>query len=371
MTEPTVYLDHNATTTLRPGVLDLIAHILGETGNASSVHGFGRIARKHVEDARAQIAKTVDVDPAQVIFNSGATEGNNTILKGFAGQRILVSAIEHPSVINSGVPVETFPVTADGVVDLAAFEKILKSGPSPALVSCMLVNNETGIVQPVADVARMAKEMGCLVHCDAVQALGRLSFTRKELGVDFLTLSSHKIGGPQGVGAVVMAPGAKLPRLLHGGGQEKNMRAGTENVAGIAGFGLAAESAIKNISDFAALETLRAKIETHISVSPIAVSIHGQNAPRVSNTISLSPRGAPSFTVQMALDLDGIAVSGGSACSSGSIKPSRVLSAMGLSDADASNALRISLGWNTSAKDVEIFLTAWDKVAAQVTKRAG
>lgn len=187
---------------------------MGEVGNAASVHSFGRAANKHVETARRQIAETLDVSPQQIIFNSGASEGNNTILKGFSGQRILISAIEHPSIIECGVAAEKIPVTEDGVIDVVAFQDLLNHPTPPALVSVMLVNNETGVIQPVAEIARMAKAVGAMVHCDAVQAYGRIPFTRESLGVDFLTISSHKIGGTHGVGALIGAAGLQVPRLI-------------------------------------------------------------------------------------------------------------------------------------------------------------
>lgn len=355
------YLDFNASSPIKPAVLELVCAVMAETGNASSIHFFGRGARKHIETARSQIAATLNVGPQQVIFNSGATEGNNTILKGFAGKRILVSAIEHPSVLESGITVEQIAVTRDGVVDLTAFEKQIATGDAPALVSVMLVNNETGVIQPVAEIAAIAKRYGAMVHTDAVQAYGRIAFTREELGVDYITLSSHKIGGPQGAGAIVFAAKAPLPKLLYGGGQERRQRAGTENVAAIAGFGLAAELAVRDIAHFQSLSPLRDKIETRLRDSN-RVTIYGQNAPRVSNTTSFSLSGITSETLLMSFDLAGIAVSSGSACSSGTIKPSHVLTSMGASDDDAKSAVRISLGWNTNENDIENFMSVWNKL---------
>lgn len=362
-----LYLDHNATSPLRPDALEAMVTVMRDVGNASSIHSFGRSARKHVEDARQIIGASLDVSPNQVIFNSGATEGNNTILKGFAGQRILVSSIEHPSVIECGVPIEPIPVTQDGVIDMAAFERLLNEGVPPALISVMLVNNETGVIQPVAEIAKRAKEKGCLVHCDAVQAYGRIPFTRAELGADFLTLSAHKIGGPQGVGAIIMAPAAPLPKLLIGGGQERRHRAGTENIAGITGFGVAAQLATSQIPEFQNLATLRDKIEAHIECHP-RITCHGNTAPRVANTISMSIKGVPSETLLMAFDLAGVALSSGSACSSGTVKFSHVLKAMGVAGTTDTGHLRLSLGWSTTEKEVEDFLVVWDKLAAQILK---
>lgn len=359
------YLDYNATAPIRPEVIGLMSELMTETGNASSVHGPGRQARKRIEDARAQIARAFEVGPQQIIFNSGATEGNNTILNGFAGQRILVSAIEHASVIDSGVTAELIPVTEDGIVDIQAFKKLLQQDPKPALVSVMLVNNETGVIQPIHEISRLAKEAGAVVHTDAVQAVGRIAFTREQLGVDFITLSAHKFGGPQGVGAIIMAPKAPLPKLLRGGGQERRQRAGTENVAGIAGFGLAVELAQAQLEQFQKLSAKRARIEDHLR-GHNTVRVHGRNAPRVANTTSVSLTGTSSETLLMALDLEGIAVSTGSACSSGTVKPSHVLLAMGVPEEEARCSLRISLGWNTSDENVEDFIAAWDKVRQRV-----
>lgn len=359
-----VYLDFNASSPLKPQVLERMIDVLKDSGNASSIHFYGRNARKYVEAARSSIAAILSVDPQQVIFNSGATEGNNTILKGFAGKRILVSAIEHPSVIESGVAVEQITVTRDGVVDLAAFEQQIAAGKPPALVSVMLVNNETGVIQPVAEIARIAKQYGALVHTDAVQAFGRIPFTRESLNVDFITLSSHKIGGPQGAGAIIFAAKAPLPKLLFGGGQERRQRAGTENVAAIAGFGRAAELAIQDMDEFQKLSELRDILESHLKKNA-DIKIYGEEADRVSNTTSFTFRGRPSETQLMNYDLSGAAVSSGSACSSGTIKPSHVLIAMGASEAEAKSAIRVSLGWNSTRNDIDIFLNAWDKLGAK------
>lgn len=362
----TTYLDHNATTKIRPEALELLLAAASDSGNASSIHGFGRAARKYVEEARNRISSLLDVGPNQVFFNSGATEGNNTILRGFGEGRILVSSIEHPSVLQSGASADLIPVGPDGVVDVAAFSEQIRKGPSPVLVSVMLVNNETGVIQPVAEISRIAKEAGSLVHCDAVQGFGRIKFTRESLGVDFLTLSSHKIGGPQGVGALVMAPRVPLPRLLMGGGQERSHRAGTENVAGIAAFGLAAQLAVESLPDFAKLSLLRDQIEKAVRCN--FVRIHGETAPRVANTTLLTVRGQSSEVLLIGFDLEGVALSGGSACSSGATHSSHVLKAMGVPEEEAGGALRISLGWNSTQKDVDEFVRAWNNLRSRVMK---
>ena len=366
MKQEFTYLDHNATTPIRPSAVAAMTSVLAATGNPSSVHHFGRMARKQIEDARKAIAATLDVSPGQVFFNSGATEGNNTIIKGFSGKAILVSATEHPSVIDAGVTCDLIPVKPSGLIDLDLFDKMAREQP-PALVSVMLVNNETGVIQPVADIAKIAKSVGALVHCDAVQGYGRIAFTRESLGVDFLTLSSHKIGGPQGVGALVMAAGRTLPKLLEGGGQERRSRAGTENTAGIAGFGVAATEAVADIVKFQQLSLLRDRIETEILKSP-RVKIYGQNAPRVANTICCTVDGLTSDTLLMAFDIEGIAVSSGSACSSGTVKISHVLKAMGLNSTRQSAALRISLGHTTTERDIEQFITVWNTLRARLLK---
>lgn len=370
MTKNPTYLDHNATTPLRATALNAVTSVLSEVGNPSSIHSFGRRARKHIETARQQIADSLDVSSGQVFFNSGATEGNNTILKGFSGQRILMSAIEHSSAIDCTVSRNLVPVTVDGVVDLNAFEQMAHD-IRPALVSIMLVNNETGVIQPIAETSRIAKSVGALVHCDAVQAYGRIPFTREELGVDFLTLSSHKIGGPQGVGAIITSPGITLPKLLEGGGQERRSRAGTENTAGITGFGAAAAEASSKISDFQKLRLFRDKIEEEILKSP-SVKIYGQNGPRVANTTFCTINGVSGDTLLMAFDIEGIAISSGSACSSGTVKPSHVLraigDAMGINTGHSLASLRISLGHTTTEKDIEHFIKVWNTIGTRLLK---
>lgn len=366
MNDKFTYLDHNATTPLRPEAMEAMMVALNEVGNPSSIHHFGRTARKHVETARKIIADTLDVSNGQVFFNAGATEGNNTILKGFRGKRILITATEHSSIVEGGVEAEIIPVKPNGVIDLDAFQKMVADNP-PALVSVMLVNNETGVIQPVAEISKIAKSAGAMMHCDAVQGYGRIPFTRESLGVDYLTISSHKIGGPQGVGALIIAVGLTPPKLLEGGGQERRARAGTENTAGIAGFGAAAAKAVADIPKFAELATWRDRIETEMLKSP-RVKIFGKDAPRVANTISCIVDGTTSDTLLMAFDIEGIAISSGSACSSGTVKFSHVLKAMGLEPKQNMAALRISLGWTTTEKDIEQFITIWNTLRARLFK---
>ena len=358
-----IYLDYNATAPIRPEVLDLITKVMGGVGNASSVHRYGRTARKYVEDARAQVAALCHVEPEQVVFTSGATESNNTFLQAFKNKRILISAIEHPAVLQSAPHAEKIPVTRDGIIDMDAYQKMLNDGEPPALVSVMLVNSETGVIQPVAEMAKLAREKGVLFHTDAVQGAGRVDLNMAKLGVDYMSLSAHKMAGPQGVGATIIRAGVDVPRFMLGGGQEKNHRAGTHNTAGIAGMGLAAELAQKNMTQYEDITKLRDRMESEIRKISNSAVIYGANAPRVGNTSSIGLPSMPAETQLMALDLDGIAVSSGSACSSGSFKPSHVLTAMGANEAEAKSALRISLGWATTSAEIDHFIKAWSKLA--------
>ncbi|PJB69099.1 MAG: cysteine desulfurase [Alphaproteobacteria bacterium CG_4_9_14_3_um_filter_47_13] len=366
-----IYLDYNATTPIKPDVIELVGTIMGVVGNASSVHGCGRKARSFLEIAREQISGLVGAHPNQIIFTCGATESNNAVLKQFQGQRILVSAIEHPAVRNALPDIEFIPVTCEGIVDLAAFEKMIGEGTPPALVSVMMVNNETGVIQPVEEIARLAKarHKNIFVHTDAVQAAGRIPIDFPALHVDYMSLSAHKMGGPQGVGALIAAPGAPVARFMHGGGQEKRQRAGTENVAGIAGFGLAAEKALSGMKDYKKLEEWRDRLEADILKIAPKMRVYGQKAPRVANTTALCLAGLPAQTQLMGLDLEGIAVSSGSACSSGTFKPSPILQAMGASDLEASSTLRISTGWNTKESDIDRFIEVWKKIYERVTEK--
>ncbi|MCB1563201.1 MAG: cysteine desulfurase [Alphaproteobacteria bacterium] len=361
MNRQPIYLDYNATAKLYPEVRETVLRLLDTPHNASSVHTFGRTGRKEIEKARERVAALACMPAGQVIFNSGATEGNNTVLSHFKGQRVLISAVEHSSVLQAAPQAERVPVTPDGLLDLTALEALLRQETRPALLSVMLVNNEMGVIQPVREAAALAKKYGALVHCDAVQAAGRIKLDMQELGADFLTLSAHKIGGPQGAGALVLGLCGNTPVLLHGGGQEKGARAGTENVAAIAGFGTAAEQALSGLEHFAALGKLRDKVEQALG-SMGEITIYGASAPRVANTSLFSLPGRPSETMQMALDLEGIAVSAGAACSSGSARPSTVLSAMGVPEKEARTALRVSLGWATSQEEIERFLEIFEKI---------
>ena len=354
-----VYLDHNATSPLKPAVGLAMMEAMGRVGNPSSSHRFGRTARKHIEDAREKVAALVGAKPSQVVFTSGGTEANNMALKQ-GGENVLTSCIEHASVLACAPDAPHFQVTGSGVVDLTAASDLFRATRAPSLVALMLVNNETGVIQPVAEIARLAKASGHRVHTDAVQAAGRLPLDFIALGVESLSLSAHKIGGPQGVGALIVAENARLDPLLRGGGQEMNRRAGTENVAGIVGFGVAAQLAADDLLEGPQIRRWRDELQqTLMSIAGDDAVVFGKDAERVSNTLCLAMRGVSSETQIMALDLAGIAASAGAACSSGKIKTSHVLRAMGYDDSVAGSALRLSLGWDTEAGDVVRCIKAW------------
>lgn len=362
------YLDHNATSPLKPAVRESMLELLGFPGNASSVHKAGKEARRRIDGARQIIGKQLNTGPKDVIiFTSGATEANNMALQGAGVERVIVSAIEHPSVLQALPRPEIAPVLANGTIDVAALDRMLEGNTQQTLISVMLVNNETGVIQPIEEVVRIARKRGALVHTDAVQAFGRMPVDVTKLGVDMLTLSAHKLGGPQGVGCLVIANCAVVAPLLRGGNQEKNLRAGTENLAAIAGFGKAAELA--DVKEYRKLGVLRDKLEAELKQLAPALHIFGFDAPRVHNTSMFALPGVSSESQLIALDLAGICVSNGSACSSGTVKPSHVLKAMGVSEAEAGSSLRVSLGWNTTARDVDFFVAKWTEMYNRVKSR--
>ena len=369
-----VYMDHNATTAVRPEARDAVALALALTGNPSSVHGSGRTARRLVEDARDAVAALVGAEPAWVVFTSGGTEANNLALRVLPKRApILCSAVEHASVLSVLDGIVEIPVDGDGVVDLGALEALLAGEDTPALVSVMLANNETGVLQPVADVAALAHEHGALIHCDAVQAAGKMAIDFRTLGCDLMSLSAHKIGGPSGVGALVVTSGVEgdlaLIPMLRGGGQERGRRAGTENVPGIAGFGAAARAAREGLTDFARLGRWRERIENRLRQHADS-RVYGFGAPRLANTSCLTMPGVEAETQVIQLDLAGVAVSAGAACSSGKVEPSRVLAAMGVDANEAATAIRVSLGWSTTEDDADKFVEAWIQVYGQAQAHA-
>ena len=356
------YLDHNATSPLRPAAFDAMVEALRAGGNPSSVHGAGRKARAFVDKARREVASLVGALPTETIFTSGGTEANNLALSGAGRRRVLVSAIEHDSVRRAVPQAEVLPVDGDGVLDLAAFEASLAASAEPALVSVMLANNETGVLQPIAEVVRLARAVGALVHCDAIQGVGKVPVDLHGLGVDYLSLSAHKFGGPTGVGALVVRNGAPFSPDRRGGGQESNRRAGTENVSGIAGFGAAAAQAALG-SD---VTTLRDRLELSLVQIASDAKVFGAKAPRVGNTTCISMPGVPAETQVMAFDLAGVCISAGAACSSGKVQRSPVLAAMGVPAAEAASATRISLGWNTESADIDCLIAAWQDLYIRV-----
>ena len=368
-----VYLDWNATTPLRAEAREAMLAAFDLIGNPSSVHAEGREARRLVEEARAVVAAAFGALPRNVVFTSSGTEANALALspglRGPSGgpvERLLVSAVEHASVLAGGrFPadrVSPVRVTRSGVVDLAHLAALLADGP-PALVSLMAANNETGALQPVAEAAGLVKQAGGLLHVDAIQALGKIPLDIKAMGADLVSVSGHKVGAPKGVGALVIAEGLTgLDPVLRGGGQELNRRAGTENVPGIAAFGAAVKAALQALpQDAARMTSLREHLEKGLKATASA-TIFSDDVPRLPNTTLFTAPGLKAETAVIGFDLAGIAVSSGSACSSGKVQPSHVLSAMGYDPAVAQGAVRLSLGWTTDPEDINRALEAWRKL---------
>jgi cysteine desulfurase len=365
------YLDYNATAPLRPEVREAIIAALELYGNPSSVHAEGRAARATIEAARVKVAKLVGARTEDVIFTSGGTEANALALAAQAGEawHCYMSAVEHPSVLSGGrfyrETTTTIPVSSDGVLDLDALARALEKhrpGGWRPLVSLMAANNETGAIQPVAEAAKIVHDSGGLLHSDAVQAAGRIPLDIGALSVDMVSLSAHKIGGPKGVGALVLREGVSVEPLLKGGGQERRRRAGTENVSGIVGFGVAAELAAADLAKAHELTKLRAELEAGaLAIAPHAVVL---SAPvrRLPNTTCIAVPGAKAETLVIGLDLAGVAVSSGSACSSGKVEASHVLSAMGIAPELAQGAIRVSLGFATSNTDIQAFLRSFGEL---------
>ena len=357
-----VYLDYNASALTRPEVQAEVAKALADNGNPSAVHAAGRRSRARIETARAKVAELVGADPTAVVFNSGGTEANaqgihSALATGF--ERLIVSATEHPCVAetaaNAGVPVEVASVDENGLVDLVWLEQVL-ARPGRAVVAIHHANNESGVIQPIAEAAALVRTAGGWLHVDAIQSAGKIAVDMRELDADSLTLSAHKLGGPQGVGALVLKEGRAGVRILHGAGQERGLRAGTENVAGIAGFGVAAECAMRDLSqasDHAAWRDAAAA-----AVKSAGAVVIGEGAPRLPNTLFLAVEGWDSPQQLIMLDLAGVMVSAGSACSSGKVTPSKTIAAMGL-DALARGAVRVSGGWSTVEGDWIRFADAW------------
>ena len=376
------YFDWNATAPLRTEAREALLQALAVSGNPSSVHAEGRAARSLVERAREQVAALVGAQPANVVFTSGGTEANMLALtpaietadEKRPRDRLLMSAIEHSSVRTGGrfgrEAIEDVRVTPDGRIDLGALAEAVGRSSRP-LVCLMLANNETGVVQPVAEAAALVHAAGGFLHVDAIQAVGRIHCDIGEMGADLVTLSAHKIGGPKGVGALVRrSDDIHLPEpLIRGGGQERGLRAGTENVVGFAAFGAAAEAARETFAAEAARMTvLRDHLEAGIkAIAPSAV-IFGEAAERLPNTTLFAVEGLKAETAVIAFDLDGIAVSSGAACSSGKVQPSHVLAAMEVSPELLRGAVRVSLGWTTDEADIERFLAAWRKLASALSK---
>ncbi|MEL0107523.1 MAG: cysteine desulfurase family protein [Rhodospirillaceae bacterium] len=365
MNEP-VYLDHNATTPIRPEALEASRHVLSLLGNPSSVHKFGRDVRRYIEDAREALADFIHAEPADIIFTSGGTEANSLALCGIRRDHVFVSAVEHVSVLDARDDIKRIPVDQNGIVDCTALEALLSSARSESvLVSVMLANNETGVIQPIETIIDIAKKHAALVHCDAVQGTAKTRLDFAGLGLDMMSISSHKIGGPHGAGALIVKDTAVLKAIIKGGGQERGYRGGTENAPGIAGLGAAVQYAGDIDGEANRLRGLQAELEKKAHDVMPATQIFGENVERLANTTCLTLPGVSSETQVMALDLAGVAVSAGAACSSGKVGASHVLEAMGAGNT-AAEAIRVSLGWTSTSSDIERFIDAWKGLGHKV-----
>jgi cysteine desulfurase len=365
-----VYLDYNATAPIRPEAVEAVAQALAIGANPSSVHGRGRSARALVEQARGTIAQAFGASPEAVTFTSGGTEADALAIEsaraaGFAP--VILGAIEHDAVVEtaaaSGTEIHPLPVDRDGVYDLARLADLLAAhADDRPFVAMMLANNETGVIQPVAEAAALVREAGGWLHVDAVQAAGKIAVDFDALGADTLALSAHKLGGPQGSGALIAGPRARLTRRLHGGGQERGRRGGTENLSGIAGFAAAVEASMRELTSAPAWADGRDGAAARLKAE--GATVIGEGAPRLSNTLCVAVPDWASELQVMALDLEGVMVSSGAACSSGKVRASRVVDAMGHADL-AGGTLRASSGWASAPSDWDRFAEAWTQAYAR------
>lgn len=370
-----IYLDNNATTNLLPEAQEKVLGIMGSPLNASSLHFFGRKAKSILEDAKHNILNSLNGDKSiyEVVFTSSGTEANNLVIQSFMHQNsvMLVSSIEHISILEtaklSGIS-KTISVHPDGLLNFNDLEQKLaqiqrsSKNESPPLVSVMLANNETGVIQNIKEIARISHKYGCFMHSDIVQAFGKISIDISDLDIDFATISSHKMGGMIGSAALIKRKNLKINPMIFGGGQEKFLRAGTENIPSILSFGIAASLSQENILKYKTIETLRDYLEKEIQFHSSSAKIYSQNATRLPNTTCVATTGKDSSAQLMYFDISGIAISSGSACSSGKIESSHVLHAMDYHDTLSSNAIRVSMGLNTTKDEIDIFLKAWKEL---------
>lgn len=359
-----IYFDYNATAPLQSTALEAMIEWKEAPANASSVHGFGRRARQTIEKTRQLLLQAVNAKNMQVVFTSTGTEANNLALKGLKVEHIFVSAIEHPSVLKAAPQAIPIKVNGTGVIDLEAFEQLLAKTSGKALVSVMLANNETGVIQPLQKIVSIAKKYNALVHTDAVQALGKIKIDAQALGIDMMTVSAHKLGGPQGAAALLIRKGLVLESLLQGGGQEQGMRAGTENVIAISGFGAVLNQL--DVKNFATVEKLRNELESELCTIDPAIKVIGDEAMRLPNTSCIVMPSISSETQLIEFDLQGFAVSAGSACSSGKVAPSHVLLAMGVKENDAKCAIRVSMGQQNTKQEVQAFIKVWKELYQRI-----
>lgn len=366
MSKPLVYCDFNATTPLRPIAKEAMLEALDQFGNPNSLHRLGRAARGRVERAREKIAQAIHAQPEDITFTSGGSEANNTIMRHYKhiSAKIFVSTIEHACVLKAVPEAERLPVTSSGIVDMDALKKRLEhtraSFQGPVALAVMYANNETGVIQPIQEIAALARFYDVRVHCDAVQMLGKVNLNLDQLGVDSLSFSAHKIGGPQGVGAYVARPQLKVEPLLYGGGQERGNRSGTENVAGIAGFGAAVEGCFED--DWTEVKRLRDLFESQMQARIPGFYVHGQTVERLPNTSYFSMPGFVNTIQQISFDLEHVCVGIGAACSSGKNQPSHVLKAMGCSDDLAFHSIRVSFGWTTTEAEIRYLVDVCERI---------
>ncbi len=365
MTTRRAYMDWNADAPLCAAARKAMRAVWEKGAlNPSSTHAGGQAARAIVEDARARLAGNLGCAAHEIVFTASGTEADNMAVRGAPVERFIVSFMEHPAVMKpakaSGKPVTLLEVNGQGVASLEALQRALREGGGKALVCLMFASNETGAIQPVREAARIAHEHGALILCDAVQGAGKAKVDFRALGVDLLSISAHKFGGPQGVGALVIREGLGLEPLILGGGQERRRRAGTENVAGIAAMAAALESALEGRAQKeSAIKDLRDELESELQAISPDVTIFSQAAPRMANTTFFAHPGMDAATVLMAFDLDGVSLSAGSACHSGKAEVSRALVAMGVDRELARRALRVSLGPDNTEDDIRLFLRSW------------